>query len=459
MELNLLFVLPDRENKNIIAVKTDGNYHLPKYENSVGENIGFDDAQLFNDFFQNLTGIPVFRRYTFNTDNYVVFVFELADDINNTPSNNYNWIAYDDFLREQQDEEIKNIANNINRHYNKSVNMPWVNTNGFSLYFHWLHKVCAAKDITIKGKITQVKNAYVSNVFCIPTETENLYMKIPGKVFITELPFTHAIKKLGMADYPVWIDFNADMNVFLMKDMGGMDLPPQSDLDTLKKVLVRLAQTQKDSIQYLPLDCEHNDYRVKTILANLQDFSQKVYDILQETKYKITYDDKVKLEHNINSASKLLDFINVSPIPDVIQNGDVRPGNIRIIDNEYIFYDWAWGAVSHPFLEPSAFLHIIRRTLPTDISAKKILIETYLNEWLEYGTQEELIKIFTVLDELKELFWAYTDYIWVENIHSASNEAIETIEAMSADGWLLERRNCYFESVLRRFLEKDFNSK
>jgi hypothetical protein len=456
MELNLLFVLPDRENKKIITLKTDGSYHFPKYTNPVGENIGFDDAQLFNDFFYNLTGIPVFRRYTFNTNNYVVFVFELADDINNTPSNNYHWITYSDFLKEQQNEEIKNIAVNIHRHYNKSVNMPWVNTNGFSPYFRWLHEVCIAKNISIKGKITQIKNTYVSNVFCIPTETGNLYMKIPGKVFITELPFTHEIKKLGMANEPVWIDFNADMNVFLMKDMGGMDLPPQSDLDTLKKVLVRLAQTQKDSIQYLPLDCEHNDYSIKTILANLHDFPQKAYDILQETKYKITCDEKVQLERNINSAIKLLELVNGSPIPDVIQNGDVRPGNIRVIGNDYIFYDWAWGAISHPFLEPSAFLHIIRRTLPTDISAKKILVEIYLNEWLEYGTQEELIKIFMVLDGLKELFWAYTDYIWVENIHSASNEPIE---AMSADGWLLEKRNYYFASVLRRFFEKDFNKK
>ena len=332
MELSLLLILPDKKNQNVIAIKANNSYKFPKYENPVGENVAFDDAQLFNDFFQTLTGISVFRRYSFNTDNYVVFVFELADDINNVPSNDYNWVSYDDFLREQQNLEIKNIVNSVNRYYNKSVNMPWVNADGFTPYFIWLHEVCAAKNIKVKNNITQIKNAYVSNVFCIPTETENLYMKIPGKVFITELPFTNAIKQIGMADYPVWIDFNADMNVFLMKDMGGMDLPPQSDLDTLKKVLVRLAQTQKNSIQYLPLDCEHNDYRVKTILANLHGFPQKVYDVLQETKYKITYDEKLKLEQNINSAIKLLDFINYNPIPDVIQNGDVRPGNIRVID-------------------------------------------------------------------------------------------------------------------------------
>lgn len=95
----------------------------------------------------------------------------------------------------------------------------------------------------------------------------------------------------------------------------------------------------------------------------------------------------------------------------------------------------------------------IAQNLPTDIPAKKILLETYLGKWLEYGTQEELINVFTILGDLKELHMAYADYDWVKAIYSASNGAIEV---MSADGWLLERRNHYFESILRRFFEKNF---
>lgn len=451
MEFNLLFVLPDRKNQNILTTNADDTHQFPAYENPVGDNVGFDDPQLYNDFFKKLTGISVFRKYTFNTDHYVVFVFEQADEKTNVPTNKYKWISYDEFLSDQQNDEIKNIACSINRCYHKSINMPWVNVDGFAPYFTWLHEVCSANHIHIDGRITQVKNAYVSNVFCIPTGTEKLYMKIPGKVYITELPFTYELKKLGMADYPVWVDYNSDMNVFLMKDMGGVDLPSQSGLDILKKVVVQLAYAQKDSIQYLPLDCKHNDYRLKTILTDLSDFSQRVFDILSETKYKITHDEKTKLEQNIIYATKRLGSIK-DIIPDTIQNGDVRPGNIRAIDSRFIFYDWAWGAVSHPFLELSTFLHIIRRTLPADIPAQKILVETYLNEWLEYGKQTELLNIFTVLDDWKELFMVYCDYLWVREIYAATDEPIEV---MSADGWLLERRNYYFKSVLKRLIEKD----
>ena len=453
MDFNLLFILPDKENENVLLLKADGKYQPPAYDKLVSVNVGFDEPQLYNDFFRNLTGVSVYRRYSFNTDNYVVFVFECADKQNLEPENGYCWVSYSDFLCSQQSHEIKNIINNTKCYYNKSINMPWVSIDGITPYFNWLYEVCSARNILINGEITQVKNAYVSNVYCIPTNMGSLYMKIPGKVFITELPFTYELKKIGMADNPVWVDFNSNMNVFLMHDMGGIDLPDKSDIETLKKVMVKLARTQKESIQHLPLGCEHNDYKIDTVLSDLSDFPGRVFDILSQTKYRITHDEKQKLESNIESAIKLLEVVKSKSIPDVIQNGDVRPGNIRVIDNEYIFYDWAWGAVSHPFHEPIAFLHIIRRNLLADIPSKNILVETYLNEWLEYGTQDELKTVFTILDDLKDLFWAHADYIWVKDIYSASNEPIEL---MSADGWLLERRIYYFESVLRRFIERDF---
>lgn len=453
MDFKLLFALPDMENEKVLLHKTDGTYQLPTYDNPVGVNVGFDEPQLYNDFFRNLTGVSVFRRYSFNTDSYVVFVFEQVGKQNPVPANGHDWIAYSEFLSSEQPHEIKDIISNVKSHYNKSTNMPWVCTSGIASYFNWLCDVCSAKNIHINGEITQVKNAYVSNVYCIPTDMGNLYMKIPGKVFITELPFTYELKKLGMVDYPVWVDFNSNMNVFLMKDMGGTDLPDKTDIETLKKVVVQLARTQKNSIKYLPLKCEHNDCRLDTVLSDMIDFPKGVFDILLPTNYKITHDEKQKLECNIKSAIKLLKVVQSKSIPDVIQNGDVRPGNIRVIDNDYIFYDWAWGAVSHPFLEPAAFLHIIRRNLPTDIPAKNILVETYLNEWLEYGTLDELITVFTILDDLKDLFWAHIDYIWVKDIYFACNKPIE---AMSADGWLLERRIYYFKNVLRRFIDMDF---
>ena len=445
----LLLVLLDTD-KNILVNRLGKEYLIPTFDNYVGDNVGFDDPQPYNNFYKKVTGVSVYRRYSFNTQNYVVFVFEKSPDANTMLKSGVEWVSLDDFLVSQQDDEIYEIVHNIGLYYNKSVNMPWVNENGFFPYFIWLHEVCNKNKIKITGKIKQVKNAYVSTVFSISSDTGNLYMKIPGKVYITELPFTYEMKMSGMINYPVWVDYNSDLNVFLMKDMGGNDLPDHSDIEILKNVIVQLARTQKESIQLLPLDCKHNDYRLKSILNELHNFSQRVFDILDDTEYKITSDDHDKLDIKIHSAIKLLESLS-NIIPDTIQNGDVRPGNIRLIGDKVIFYDWAWGSVSHPFIDLSTFLHIIRRSLSESSADKELLVDAYLNEWLEYGTKKELKSIFLILDDLKELFMVYPDYFWVRDIYLSSTEPIE---AMSADGWLLERRNYYLARVLRRFINK-----
>ncbi|MCL2198265.1 MAG: aminoglycoside phosphotransferase family protein [Defluviitaleaceae bacterium] len=408
---NLLLILPDEKNERALTVE---------YSNPVEENVGFDEPQKYNDYFEQLTGIPVYRRYTFNMDGkYVVFVFEKANRGNVAPQNGFVWMPYDE------------ITQSVQTHYNTSENMPWVNERGFSPYITWLEGVCDKKGIRINGKITQLKNAYMSTVFCAPTDIGNIYMKIPCKIFINEFAFTQGLKGLGIVDMPEWIDFCPELNAILMHDMGGNDLPQQSDIATLQKVLLRYAQIQKASISR-PFDFSHYDNSIATVIKKAYGISKKEPALLPQ----------------LQIAEKLIQAL--PPIPNTIHHGDVRPGNIRVVGGKYIFYDWAWSGVSHPFAEIASFLHIIRRSLP-DEAAKNALTDFYLKQWLDYGTLYQLKRAFYVLDALKYLFFAVDDYSWLNAIKQSTPAPCP----MSADGWLLEKRTYYFETVLRRFIESN----
>ena len=388
---SLLFILPDISNKRILALKSGDQFYFPFYDKPVDINVGFDEPQMFNDIFREAMGIHVFRRYTFNTQNYVVFVFEQAEKTDSTHQNGYDWVSYEDFIAATHNDEVRSIAQNVSKNYNISENMPWVNADGFLPYFKWLRDSCAEKQIYICGKITQIKNAYVSTVFCIETNIGNLYMKIPGKIYLSELPLTHELKRI--MDLPIWLAYDFDMNVVLMEDMGGDDLPPQADINTLHKVISKIAKIQKDTLQLLPSDSTYYDYSVSNLLKKLKDFHIKSFDILKGTPYELTQGEFEQLAANIATAAALLESVAGVPVPNTINHGDIRPGNIRVTSGGYIIYDWSQGAVTHPFV----------------------------------------------------------DYDWVEAIHLAWDGAVDT---MSADGWLLERRNYYFANVLRRFLGK-----
>jgi len=448
MDLNLLLILPDIDNKRILAYKTNGTYQLPLFTEPVGENTAFDETQAYNDYFQEIIGISVYRRYTFNTQNYVVFVFEqiARDNAEPMPVDKFGWVSYNDFAAACDISEVAEIANSVKLYYDVSENMPWVK-HGFSPYFTWLHKVCRQKDIHITGDICQLKNAYVSTVFRVSTNIGNIYMKIPGTIFISEIPFTYGLKKLDITNLPYWMDCDFDMNVMLMKDMCGSDLSNESSAETLRDVLLSFASIQKNSIPHMPLDFFHHDSTISAFLGKLDTFPQKASEILSGTQYKLTQSELENLQSHVITAAAILQSINTIPIPNTIHHGDVRPGNIRVIDENYMFYDWAWGAVSHPFIEIVSFLHIIRRTL-NEVS-KDMLINTYLRQWLAYGTYDELKYVFSTLSAIKDLFFAIVDYDWVETIKLQTNN----VNMMSADGWLADRRAYYLANVLRRFIE------
>lgn len=456
MSFKLLFILPDKHNKNILAIKKCKDYFLPSFDKSVGDNVEFDDSpQLYNDFFQKITGVSVFRRYSFNTQHYVVFVFDQNSRKDITPENGCEWVAYDKFIAGCQDDELCKIVRSVSNNYNKSVNMPWVNNDGYMPYFNWLYGICAQKSININGKIEQIKCAFVSAIFCVPTDTGNLYMKIPGKVYVTELPFLLELKKLNIAELPVWIDYNLEMNVCLMKDMGGTELAWEFNADTFRKVLIEYSKVQKQSIPHIPLGCIYNDFRIRTIIDKLNELPEKIFHFLAGTKYKLTEEDIKKFEQNMKSMGNMLKTISDTRIPDTVRCGDFRPGNIREAGGQYIFYDWSWGSISNPFAEISIFLHmvitVVGGNLPANVSAKDSLVDAYLREWLEYGTYEELKNVFTVLDDLKELIhWVLDDCFWLEAIHSAIDD---NIDSMSADGWLLEKAELSLSNNIKKFTE------
>ena len=416
---NLLFVLLDTENKRVLVAEK-GNL-LPSHTEPVGENVGFDEPQMYNNSFEKATGITVYRRYSFNTEKSVVFVFEHKDTKQTLAENGYKWVLCDDFIDGCCDAEIAEIVRNVKSHYNISDNMPWVSADGFSPYMNWLISVCDKHNIRITGKIAQLKNVYVSTVFRVPTDNGNIYMKIPGKIFITEIPFTRGLQGLGIVNLPSWIAYDEKLNVYLMLDMGGNDLPHQSDVSTLHSVIVEYANIQKASTSHMPLKFKHYDNTIATMLHKLRTFAEKSCVILQKTHHALSVDETKKLEKQVKAAIAMLESIASIPIPNTIHHGDVRPGNIRVIDGRYMFYDWAWGAISHPFVEIISFMHIIRRTLP-DETAKETLIDIYIWEWLEYGSYDNLKRTFSVLATLKDLFFAVVDYDWVEAIIQSSTE-------------------------------------
>jgi len=87
------------------------------------------------------------------------------------------------------------------------------------------------------------------------------------------------------------------------------------------------------------------------------------------------------------------------------------------------------------------------------VPAKEIIIDTYLCEWSDYGSHEELKRIFSAIDGLAGFYMMYCKYIRAKNLHRLY---AENKEAVNTDANGLDNRYSTAATYLKRFLENDF---
>ena len=269
MNSKLLFILPDSSNQSILAAKTDDGCQLPAYAELINDNEDIPVPQLhdtpyvYNGFFKNLTGVSVYRRYVINTETIIAYVCEQANETN-IAANGYTWISYDDLLCTEQNCEIRQIVNSVRNNYN--------NATSFTPYIAWLRSICAQKNIQIAEEVAQIKGAWL---FRAASNIGDLYMKISGKGYASELAFMRKLIEANVPNLPEWVGYNDDLNVFLMKDMGGEDLSSISsmDMESLCNLFIALARMQKASITHVnsAYFCGY-DYRINAIISEIKNF-------------------------------------------------------------------------------------------------------------------------------------------------------------------------------------------
>ena len=323
--------------------------------------------------------------------------------------------------------------------------------NDVSLYFDWVKKICAENNIRTNGALTQVKD---DKLYRISSDTGDLYLKKTTAFINDELTFTLKLMKAGIVGLPAWIGYNREMNLCLMRDMGGCDLSEMTSLDMTRSInmFVSLSRMQKSSVQFVKSkDFCGFDYTVGTMIKELGSLPESAYEMLSNTQYKITRDETEKLKHNCGYVTSVLEFIN-NTLPDTIHHGDLGMYNVRITDDSCVFYDWGCGGVSHPFFDTFRLLSTIQRKLPAE-SAKEIILKAYLREWSDYKTYNELTKIFASVDGLAGFYMMYCKFIRARDLHQSYTEKPDLI---SADGLGLDKRYETAAIYLKRFIKNEF---
>lgn len=444
--MRLLHIVFNSDGSKVLMQTKRPGYELLNPGIEVDESYGFDSPQSDIEWIEDYSGVQVFRYYVFFTTDQCISVFKAYND--GPLRDGIEWVGYrNGFVGAAELIRTINFAAN---NMQNSQTAPWVTEEGYAPYYSWLHELLDKQQITQTESIRQLKNAYVSTVFEIPTNIGTLYMKIPSKIY-TNVMAIELFWSAQLYNVPTYIGLSPDGSAGLSIDMMGSDIA-NTNIHALGYIAkdwgMRQKEITKDNITYTKQLQALPDYTPQKISLSLDSF-------IAQLKVLADYDTEFCTQKMIHKADSLLGktrralaSLGRSSIPNTLCHGDIRPGNIRKVNDQYVLYDWGMSFYSHPFYDIAHMLHVTRRQL-SDSDRQRILLQ-YLSAWEDYGSMESLLSTFNLIDELKTFFMAYQDCQWLLEILKACNN---NIEKHSMDDWYFRRRFYYFKSVLNRFIE------
>jgi hypothetical protein len=238
-----------------------------------------------------------------------------------------------------------------------------------------------------------------------------------------------------------------------MEDMGGCDLVDCCTTALLKRVVRKFGDFQVASTSRVTPErpWPFYDWRMGVLAEETGHVAQEAQELLAGSSYELNEREIDRLRSCLPNWLNLCNRIMETDIPDALDHGDLRLGNIRIVGERIIFYDWAWSAITHPFMSIAWLLHILRNSVAETEEARQVLRDAYLEAWTAYAPLDELRQAFELVDKVKILYYVVADATWLRCLYAALTDG--PLSPVSADACTIRWRQYYYAKVVRRLSE------
>ncbi|HEY6404398.1 MAG TPA: phosphotransferase [Blastocatellia bacterium] len=291
---------------------------------------------------------------------------------------------------------------------------PWALQDWFDRASTWIYAQLHDRGIQPTGPIEQLRNWGISCILKVSATRGDVYFKAVPE-FLTNEP---ALVEFLSENLPLFslepLAVDVDRRWMMTWDMRGKTLSDIPDLERWEEAMRAYAQLQIKFIErkqeLLTLSCPYRD------LAILQQQTDKLLADTDALKSGNNYGlSDLQIEEIRNYAPTLKTMcqeLASIDLPYTLEHGDFWGGNISMRDNDFIFFDWSFSCVAHPFFSLGALVPDPDYT-PRVPGAAERLRDAYLKEWAGYRSEVELLKAFELSQPLGLMHSALTFYEYV----------------------------------------------
>jgi hypothetical protein len=287
------------------------------------------------------------------------------------------------------------------------LRVPWARFGWFEEAARWIDKQLKRLDLMATGPVEQIRAWTRGCVLRVATTAGVLYFKAVPRAFTHEPVLTRVLSQRHPQHTPKVLAVDVERGWMLMRDMGGTPLNQYQAIDQWEAALHTFGRVQVDMVtrtaSLIGIGCpdRHVDELMWQIdrlvadkaaliggLADLSSTEFEAFAAFAPTLKRLGYD------------------LMAYDIPLSLEHGDLWSGNIRVTEDQHVYFDWSNSSVSHPFFDLVLFLGDIEDELPQVPDARTRLRDAYLAAWTAYEPMERLVQAFELAQPLAALHYA-----------------------------------------------------
>lgn len=285
------------------------------------------------------------------------------------------------------------------------------------------------KTKTINSK--KILQTSYSTVYKIQTEHRDFYLKrIPDDLF-SEPDVINFLNTTNCRHVPKFVAKNESLNCFLMTSCGDESLrhlfKGKLEISQMKIGINNFTQIQRSLEDKIPemLSIQIPDWRLKKFPLLYSQLIQQDTLLLSDGMTEQEINQLQDLQDVCSSlCNELLNFA----IPETINHNDFQENNM-ILDKatgNISIIDWGEAVITHPFFSLCGCLWNITYfyKMQTDDPQYKALQLLCIEPWLEFYSEEQLIKILNLTTKLSGVYAA----LGYEKMYKATQNQEDTVQ-------------------------------